>query len=72
MPGAEESAGSPADVEQARSLLERVRLADYAGRPVVVNVWAPGCPGCNQEEPGLKRFADAHPAALGRLPLGRA
>lgn len=40
---------------------ERVALSDFAGRPVVVNVWASWCPGCHEEAADLRRFAEAHP-----------
>jgi thiol-disulfide isomerase/thioredoxin len=41
-----------------------VSLAQFAGRPVVLNVWASWCTGCNQEAADLARFAVSHPGAL--------
>jgi thiol-disulfide isomerase/thioredoxin len=41
-----------------------VSLAQFAGRPVVLNVWASWCTGCNQEAADLARFAASHPGAL--------
>ncbi len=41
-----------------------VRLADFRGKPVVVNVWASWCPGCNEEAVDLREFAEAHPEAV--------
>jgi thiol-disulfide isomerase/thioredoxin len=38
-----------------------VHLADFSGKPVVVNVWASWCPGCNEEAADLRDFAAAHP-----------
>jgi peroxiredoxin len=32
---------------------KRVRLADYRGRTLVLNVWATWCPPCREEMPGL-------------------
>ena len=43
---------------------EKVRLADFRGKPVVVNVWASWCRGCEQEAAALKGFADEHPEAV--------
>ncbi len=40
---------------------EHVSLADYRGKPVVVNVWASWCPPCHEEARDLARFARAHP-----------
>ena len=40
---------------------KRVSLADYKGRPVVINVWGAWCSECRQETPDLKRFQAAHP-----------
>ena len=40
---------------------KRVSLAQFAGRLVVINIWASWCPGCNQEAPALERFAASHP-----------
>jgi thiol-disulfide isomerase/thioredoxin len=41
-----------------------VSLADFRGKPVVVNVWASWCPGCIEEAADLRRFAAAHPEAV--------
>jgi thiol-disulfide isomerase/thioredoxin len=43
---------------------EDVALADFRGKPVVVNVWASWCPGCNEEAADLRRFSAAHPEAV--------
>jgi thiol-disulfide isomerase/thioredoxin len=40
-----------------------VDLARFAGKPVVVNVWASWCAGCNEEAADLARLARAHPEA---------
>ena len=40
---------------------KQVSLADYAGKPVVVNVWGSWCPGCIAEAEALRRFAADHP-----------
>jgi thiol-disulfide isomerase/thioredoxin len=42
---------------------KRVELADFRGKPVVINVWASWCPPCRSEAPDLLRFAEAHPEA---------
>jgi thiol-disulfide isomerase/thioredoxin len=41
----------------------QVSLAQFQDRPVVLNVWASWCTGCNQEAAGLARFAASHPGA---------
>ncbi len=38
-----------------------VTLADYAGKPLVINVWGSWCPGCIAEAADLRRFAQDHP-----------
>jgi thiol-disulfide isomerase/thioredoxin len=38
----------------------RVDLARFAGKPVVVNVWASWCAGCNEEAADLARLARDH------------
>jgi cytochrome c biogenesis protein CcmG/thiol:disulfide interchange protein DsbE len=40
---------------------KQVSLARYAGRPVVVNLWASWCDGCKKEAADLKAFGQAHP-----------
>ncbi len=40
---------------------KRVSLDDYAGKPVVINVWGSWCPGCVAEAEDLRRFAAEHP-----------
>ncbi|RDI74031.1 Redoxin [Gaiella occulta] len=38
-----------------------ISLADYAGKPVVLNVWASWCPGCRAEAIDLRTFVARHP-----------
>ncbi|MDE3132398.1 MAG: TlpA family protein disulfide reductase [Acidobacteriota bacterium] len=42
---------------------QQVSLAQFAGKPVVLNVWASWCTGCNQEAADLARFAARHRGA---------
>ncbi len=37
---------------------ERASIADYAGRLVILNVWATWCPPCRKELPSLQRLSD--------------
>lgn len=39
---------------------ETVRLSDYAGQVVLVNMWATWCPPCKAEMPTLNAFYEAH------------
>jgi thiol-disulfide isomerase/thioredoxin len=39
---------------------EDVALADFRGRPVVINIWASWCPGCIDEAADLREFAADH------------
>ena len=41
----------------------QISLAEFTGKPVVLNVWASWCTGCNQEAADLQRFASTHPNA---------
>jgi thiol-disulfide isomerase/thioredoxin len=43
---------------------EDVALADFRGKPVVINIWASWCPGCNDEAADLREFAADHPEAV--------
>lgn len=40
---------------------ERVSVADFAGRPLVINMWASWCTGCIAEAPDIARFTRDHP-----------
>jgi thiol-disulfide isomerase/thioredoxin len=41
----------------------KVSLAQFAGEPVVLNVWASWCTGCNQEAADVARIAAGYPGA---------
>jgi thiol-disulfide isomerase/thioredoxin len=43
---------------------EDVALDDFRGKPVVINIWASWCPGCNEEAADLREFAADHPEAV--------
>lgn len=38
-----------------------VSLAEFAGKPIVLNFWASWCPPCREELPALMELARAHP-----------
>lgn len=40
---------------------ERVQLSDYAGKKLVINLWATWCPPCRREMPVLQAAQQAHP-----------
>jgi len=42
---------------------KRVSLAAFAGKPIVLNLWASWCTGCREEARDLAAFARAHPEA---------
>lgn len=42
---------------------KKVSLADYADKPVVLNVWASWCEGCEAEAADLQTFVERHPEA---------
>ena len=41
-----------------------IRLSDYRGRVVILDVWATWCAPCLAELPGLKRLATSYPEEL--------
>ena len=49
--------GDPAPDYAAPTLAgDTIRLADLAGRPVMLNVWATWCPPCREEMPALQQL----------------
>jgi thiol-disulfide isomerase/thioredoxin len=40
---------------------ETIELSELAGRPVVINIWASWCSGCNAEARDVAAFAAANP-----------
>ncbi len=51
----------PAPSLELRTLSgQPVRLADYRGQVVLVNMWATWCPPCKQEMPDLEAYYQAH------------
>ncbi|MFP5370202.1 MAG: TlpA family protein disulfide reductase [Actinomycetes bacterium] len=53
-----EGAAPSFDLERVGAEGDRVRLADFAGRPVVVNFWASWCVPCRKEMPALQAAAE--------------
>ncbi len=43
---------------------KKVSLAQWAGRPVLVNLWGSWCHPCREEAPNLRAFLAHHPASL--------
>jgi thiol-disulfide isomerase/thioredoxin len=65
LPGAFSHANGGAPTIRGRDPItgRQVTLTQFAGKPVVLNVWASWCTGCNQEAADLARFATLHPGA---------
>lgn len=65
LPGAVSHARGDAPSVHGRDPItgRQVSLSQFARRPVVLNVWASWCTGCNQEAADLARFAASHPNA---------
>lgn len=52
-------AGAPAPGWEAVTLAgEPVRLEDYDGRVILLNIWATGCPPCREEMPSMQALAE--------------
>jgi thiol-disulfide isomerase/thioredoxin len=65
LPGAVSHARGDAPSVHGRDPItgRQVSLTQFARRPVVLNVWASWCTGCNQEAADLARFAASNPNA---------
>jgi thiol-disulfide isomerase/thioredoxin len=65
LPGAVSHASGDAPSLHGRDPItgREVSLAQFAGRPVVLNVWASWCTGCKQEAADLAHFAASHRSA---------
>ena len=53
---------------EGESLLEEgatVRLSDYAGKPVVINVWGAWCGPCRTEAPEMQKIFDSGTQVVG-------
>jgi thiol-disulfide isomerase/thioredoxin len=50
-----EQGGRMPEISLRNAAGESVQLADYQGRPVVINLWATWCPPCRREMPVLQK-----------------
>lgn len=58
------SAGAPLELSGGDPVSgKNVSLASYAGKPIVLNMWASWCTGCYAEARALGEFARTHPQA---------
>ncbi len=56
--------GAPLELSGTDPITGRaVSLAAYAGKPIVLNMWASWCTGCSAEARALARFERTHPQA---------
>lgn len=63
--GVAEASGAPAPAFDGIDPVtgEKVALKSFKGKPVVINIWASWCPGCNDEAADLAKLAESHPEA---------
>jgi thiol-disulfide isomerase/thioredoxin len=65
-------AGSPAPaIIFERSGGDKVRMADFRGRPVLVNLWATWCAPCIAEMPQIDALAASRRGKLAVLPISQ-
>jgi peroxiredoxin len=57
------------DFELQNITNETVRLSDYLGKPVILNLWASWCPPCREEMPTLNKIDQAY-SKRGLIVLG--
>jgi len=48
------------DFQLASTLPGNIRLSDFRGKPVILNLWASWCPPCKSEMPALQRVYDQY------------
>src|SRR5579859_2391491 len=62
VPGAKKPAPALAGTDPVTG--KRVSLSQWAGKPLLVNLWGSWCHPCRQEAPNLRAFLARHPGSL--------
>ena len=66
-PAAPAGKGAPIAISGTDPITGRaVNLASFTGKPVVLQIWASWCPGCNEEAPDLAKVKAAAPELVAR------